>query len=462
MNAQEFLALFEQGEGPTLEFKSESVKPSKLAETLVALANAEGGTILVGVDGRTGMIEGLRNPKQALEMAIEATLLCEPQLILPLPEIVKVKNREVLVITIPAGLPNVYSLHGRYLARVGSLNKPIPAATLRRLLIERGEISFEMLTDPRATYADLNPAKVAAYAKSFRWGSHMTQEELLLSRGCLVRDKDEYRPTHAGLLLFGRNPQQFFLNAQVIVVQYPGVEMGDEFIREDIGGTLDEQIDAAELFLVRHMRKSMRLVGLKREEVTEYPVEAVREAVVNAVAHRDYGIRGEAIRVSVFSDRIECYSPGRLPGHVTVQNIADERFSRNEAIVQVLADMGYIERLGYGINRMIQLMDEHGCRPPVFEERAGGFQVTLYSAVGETPPAAGVSELARWLEMGLNERQARALQYLARHPRITNREFRELCPDVSNETIRSDLADLVDRNILLKVGDKKATYYILK
>jgi ATP-dependent DNA helicase RecG len=288
----------------------------------------------------------------------------------------------------------------------------------------------------------------------------MSREDLLLSRGCLAREKDQYRPTNAGLLLFGRDPQKLFLNAQVIVVQYPGPEMSDEFIREDIGGTLDEQIDAAELSLVRNMRKSMRLTGLKHEEVTEYPVEAVREAVVNAVAHRDYSIRGEAIRISVFSDRFECYSPGRLPGHVTVQNIVDERFSRNEAIVQVLADLGYIERLGYGINRMIQLMEEHGAQPPVFEERAGGFQVTLYSAIDEMTPDA--DELARWLEMGLNERQAKALQYLTRHPRITNREFRRLCPEVSNETIRSDLANLVDRNILLKVGDKRATYYILK
>jgi len=460
LQVKEVQALYEQGEGPTLEFKSENVKPSKLAETLIALANAQGGTVLIGVNGRTGELDGVRNPRQAREMAIEAALLCEPQLILPLPEVVKVKRKSILVIAIPAGLPNVYSLHGRYLARVGSLNKPIPAATLRRLLIERGEITFEMLTDPRATYEDLDPARVASYARSFRWGSSMSSEELLFSRGCLVRDKDQYRPTHAGLLLFGRDPQKFFLNAQVIVVQYPGPEMSDEFIREDIGGTLEEQIDAAELFLVRNMRKSTRLVGLKREEVTEYPVEAVREVVVNAVAHRDYSIRGEAIRISVFSDRLECYSPGRLPGHVTVQNIADERFSRNEAIVQVLADKGYIERLGYGINRMIQLMEEHSSRSPVFEERAGGFQVTLHSAVGEIAPDA--SALARWLEMGLNERQTKALQYLTRHPRITNREFRRLCPEVSNETIRSDLANLVDRNMLLKVGDKRATYYILK
>ncbi|MBU0493669.1 MAG: helix-turn-helix domain-containing protein [Chloroflexi bacterium] len=460
MNTDEILALYQQGEGPDLEFKSENTKPSKLAETLIALANAQGGVVLIGVNGRTGEVEGVRDPRLTREAAIEATLLCEPPLILPLPEVTSLQEKPVIAVVVPEGLPNVYSLNGRYLARVGSLNKPMPAATLRRLLIERGEITFEMLADPRATFADLDLNKVADYARAFRWGGNMSMEELLLSRGCLTRDKDQYRPTNAGILLFGAEPQKFFMNAQIILVQYPGLEMGDEFIREDIGGTLEEQIDAAELFLVRNMRKTMRLVGLGREEVTEYPVEAVREMVVNAVAHRDYSIRGEAIRISMFNDRVECYSPGRLPGHVTVQNILEERFSRNEAIVQVLADRGYIERLGYGINRMIQIMKDHGAQPPLFEERAGGFQVTLHAVAAEL--TADPAEMAKWLALGLNERQIRALQYLSTIPRITNREFRRLCPDVSNETIRSDLADLVDRNILLKIGDKRATYYILK
>ena len=103
----------------------------------------------------------------------------------------------------------------------------------------------------------------------------------------------------------------------------------------------------------------------------------MREAIVNAVAHRDYAIRGDDIRVLMFSDHMEVYSPGRLPGHVTLDNLVTERFSRNEAIVQALSDLGFVERLGYGIDRMVASMAEAGLPPPTFEETVAGFRVTL-------------------------------------------------------------------------------------
>jgi ATP-dependent DNA helicase RecG len=236
--------------------------------------------------------------------------------------------------------------------------------------------------------------------------------------------------------------------------------MDDRFIKEEIRGTLPEQVRRAEAFVVSNMRRGVRLLGLERVEENEYPVQAVREAIVNAIAHRDYQIHGDEIRVLMFSDRIEFYSPGRLPGHVTVQNLVDERFSRNETIVQILSDMGFIERLGYGIDRMIRLMAEASLPPPRFEETAAGFRVTL---VGHgTALIAGDADARRWRYLGLHERQERALAYLAERGRITNREYQELCPDVSPETIRRDLADLVLKNLLLKIGEKRATYYIFK
>jgi ATP-dependent DNA helicase RecG len=178
------------------------------------------------------------------------------------------------------------------------------------------------------------------------------------------------------------------------------------------------------------------------------------------VAHRDYSIRGDEIRVSVFTDRIEVYSPGRLPGHVRVDNIVEERFSRNEVIVQVLADMGFIERLGYGIDRMIRLMKEHGLRTPLFAETANGFRVALRGP-GEKFIATEVDS-HRWAQLGLNERQIAALDYLTAHQRITNCEYQKLYPDVSAETVRRDLSDLVEKDVLLKIVDKRATYYIFK
>mgnify|MGYP003378318428 CR=1 FL=1 len=246
------------------------------------------------------------------------------------------------------------------------------------------------------------------------------------------------------------------------MVRYRGREMSDEFLREDLHDTVIESVRRAELWISEHMRRGSRMVHFEREDWVQFPLGAVREALVNAIAHRDYSVRGEGIRISMFSDRLECYSPGRLPGHVTLANLTEERFSRNETLVQVLADNGLIERLGYGINRMLRQMADAGLPPPDFRETAAGFLVTLHGASsGEQPDAEGV-DLSEWRRMGLNERQIGALLHLIEQRRITNRDLQDLSPDVSAETLRRDLSDLVERGLLLRIGDKRGAYYILK
>jgi len=270
-----------------------------------------------------------------------------------------------------------------------------------------------------------------------------------------------FAPTNAGLLLFARQVEARYPQAEITLVRYRGRDMADVFEREDVRDTLVEALRRAERWLMEHMRKGSRMVGLERQDWTQFPPGAVREALVNAVAHRDYSVRGEGIRVALFSDRLEVYSPGRLPGHVTVENIVEERFSRNESLVQVLADYGLIERLGYGIDRMLRQMAEAGLPPPGFRETAAGFLVTLIGQPVEDLSVEGL-DTREWARMGLNERQIAALLFVMDQGRITNRDLQEQFPQVSPETIRRDLADLVERGMLLKIGDKRATYYILK
>jgi len=271
-------------------------------------------------------------------------------------------------------------------------------------------------------------------------------------------------PTNGGLLLFGEDAvvERRFPQCEITLVRYRGRDMGDEFIREDIRGTLVEAVRRAEIWLSEHMRRGSRMVGLEREDWVQFPHGALREALVNAVAHRDYAARGEGIRIALFGDRMECYSPGRLPGHVTIQNIVEERFSRNETLVQVLSDYGLIERLGYGIDRMLRQMADAGLPPPEFRETAAGFLVTLHGQAGDDRYDVGGVDADEWRRMGLNERQIGALIHLAEQRRVTNRDLQDLAPDVSAETIRRDLADLVERGLLLKVGEKRGAYYILK
>jgi ATP-dependent DNA helicase RecG len=156
----------------------------------------------------------------------------------------------------------------------------------------------------------------------------------------------------------------------------------------------------------------------------------------------------------MYDDRMEIISPGSLPGYMTLDNLVEEHFSRNPRIVNGLYQWGYIEELGLGIDRMIEDMVQAGHPPPTFRATAHTFTVTLQKANRRTPPATPARNM--------NERQTRALAYVKEVGSITNREYQRLCPDVTTETLRLDLRDLVDRDILLKIGSKKGTHYILK
>jgi ATP-dependent DNA helicase RecG len=463
LSADELAAYLSDGPNNDVLFLGAKSSAATIAEGLAALANGHGGVAILGVTARGARQANVDAPSLR-DRVSEAAMLTDPPMILPTPQIAELEGRSAVVVQVPPGLPHIYSLQGRYLTRTAGQTRPLTTPELRRLLFERTDSGFESTAVNGATLADLDPQQIDRYRITIQAAPQEDLKQLLIARGCLTFNPDDPRgelvPTVVGMLLFGREPQRFLRSAEIICVRYAGEEMSDEFVRQDIGGTLIEQIRQAEAFVVGNMRRGMRITGMVREESAEYPISVVREAIVNAVAHRDYSIRGEGIRLLMFNDRLTIYSPGRLPGHVTLDNLRDERYSRNEAMVAILGDWGYIERLGYGIDRMLAAMQELGLPDPTFEETAAGFQVTLRSAhellVSSRPEVRPAPQLF------LNERQEQAVEYVRTQGRITNSDFQNLVPDVSSETIRRDLADLVEKDLLIKVGSKRATYYILK
>jgi len=457
---QELLAHLTNGQNDHVAFLSASVKHAAIAETLAAMANANGGLVLLGVTAK-GAPQKNADLNRLRESVVEAGLLTDPPLILPTPHCAICSAGEVVIVQVPPGLPHLYNLQGRYLTRTAGQNRPLITAELRRLLLERSDSGYESQPVADAALDDLDQSQVERYLNRIAVAPDDEPMDVLAARGCIIKIPGAERtPTVAGILLFGHDPQRFLRNAELICVRYAGATMSDEFVRQEIGGTLPEQVRLAEAFVTSNMRRGMRIAGMLRDEKSEYPLAVVREAIVNAIAHRDYSIRGEGIRLLLFSDRMEIYSPGRLPGHVTLANLKDERYSRNEAIVAVLSDLGYIERLGYGIDRMIATMAEAGLPEPVFEETTAGFRVILYAEGDEA--VSKVPEQEPRQPGFLNERQERVLAHLRAHERITNSDYQALAPDVSAETIRRDLADLVEKNRLIRIGSKRATYYILK
>jgi ATP-dependent DNA helicase RecG len=448
--------------GEDLHWFPEDVPVARLAATLAGMANTRGGTVLLGIAPRSGQVHGISDPRTSMDKVFQAALLNEPPLVMPVPRLVQVgPNRAgVLVILVPPGLSNVYSVEGRYFGREGRQTNPLSAARLRALLVERGAVQFESRVPQGAELADLDQDQVRAYLDALGVGDADPWEQVLLHRGCVKQVEGRLRPTYAALLLFGRYPQQWVPSASILAAQFTGVAFADRFIKQDITGTLPDQLRKAEAFAREHLQQVVRLVGLKRQETPEYPLEAVRELLVNAVAHRDYNLQGDTIHLNIFSNRLEIQSPGVLPGPVNLNNLLEARFSRNGVIAQVLSDLGYVERLGYGLERVVRVMRQSNLPPPEFAEVAGCFRAVLPG--GGREGERSLPDLSIYESMDLNQRQQLALGYLASSRRINSSIYQELCPDVHVETLRRDLADLVSRGILLKIGDKRATYYILK
>jgi len=433
-----------------------------LAETLVAFANGDGGTVVAGADEKGRVTQGLYADE--IESVLRAAeRKCRPAIHVGW-EQMEAPGGAVFAITV-ARSPELHSLDdGRVLIRMGNENRPLAGDEIRQLAATKSAGDFEAEAAPGAKREDLDDELIAEYIekRQARQRRAITGAPDDVLREIHALDYAG-NPTHSGVLLFAKNTQQFLPQSGIVFVKFIGAEpRGEDGLagygrREEIGGPLARVIERAWQVVYEEMAMGAVVKGLERQDITEYPPFAVREALVNAVCHRDYRLRGRRIEIRMYSDRMEVISPGGLPGFITVDNLVEEHFSRNPRLVNGLFQWGYIEELGLGIDRMIEELVQHGHAPPRFKDQPYSFTVTLFNArERKAAPAAGA-----W-QKSMNERQARALTYIREHGSITNRDYQSICSDVSPETLRIDLADLVDRGILLKVGAKKGTYYILK
>ncbi|MGC9393273.1 MAG: ATP-binding protein [Anaerolineae bacterium] len=448
-----------------------------LAETLVAFANADGGTLYIGVAEDSGVAggstpaagtpTGALYPEEFDEIIQQAQRLCRP----PIPvhwEQIETGGAFVFVGRVQRSTELHTLKDGRVLVRAGAENRALSGAQLQKILASRSTGEYEAESVPGATRDDLDEDTLREFVEMWekRQGRPLSRplDDLLVEMGWLLPGDTPGAgvPTVAGILLFGKNPQAFIPRSGLTFVRFDGTqahrEEGDPGYgrRVEFKGALAHIIQRAWDILQDEIRVGAVVRGLERKEQWQYPPTAIREALVNAVAHRDYRLRGRAIEVRMFADRLEISSPGGLPGFITIDNIVDEHFSRNPRIVNGLFHWGYIEELGLGVDLMIQDMVNAGHPPPQFRALDYAFTV-VFENVHKRQPVMPVA-----VDLTMNERQAKVLAYLQKNERITNREYQKLCPDVTAETLRLDLVDLVERGVLLKIGKKRGTYYILK
>ena len=450
--------LLKRGPGQTVAFVPQP-DATLLAETMVAFANADGGTIFIGLNGQGQVVDYMMDEAVQGHL-VRALVMCRP------PVVTDWEQHElpggVVVALKIARSPELHALaDGRVLIRAGAENRPMGGEAIRHLAATKSSGDFESEPVEGATLVDMDKAVLDEYMRLRAERGHRpvseTLRDHLVDIGAMTEDGT---PTVAGMLLFGKHPQTFLPQSGLIFVKFLGREArGRDGLagygrRVEIEGPAARIIERAWNVTMEEMQVEAVVNGLRREEVTEYPRFAVREALVNAVCHRDYRLSGRRVEIRMYEDRLEVISPGGLPGYITLDNIVEEHFSRNPRLVAGLFQWGYIEELGLGIDRMIEEMLQYGHSAPNFDAKPYSFTVRLHNTLERTPVRSWPSNM--------NERQLRAMNFIEQQGRITNRDYRQLCPEVNPETLRLDLVDLVDKGLLLKIGDKKGTYYILK
>lgn len=396
----ELLEIIQNGENSGVEFKRDVLQNHDLAKELVAFSNFEGGAVLLGVDDDRS-VAGLTRDR--LEEWVMTT--CRDKIrpaIIPFFEVIRdvEPGKDVAIVRVSRGIDVHSQWHNNrntYYIRVGSQSREPTPEELSRLFQQRGTFRADLRPVSGATIADLDRRRLKYYFEQVRQqeappnDNDAAWQALLLNTEILV----EGGVTLSGILLFGETPNRFLPQAGIDAAAYPGTEK-DYAAREraalrgpmtplfDQDGRLVEAglVEQAVDFVRRNTGISAVLKeGARRIEKPTYPPEVIREAIVNALIHRDYLLSGTDIELSIFQDRLEVVSPGRLPNGITPERMrAGTRAARNQLLKDVMRDYGYLEHMGMGVPRkIIRGMKEHNGTDPELIEENERFKVRLFA-----------------------------------------------------------------------------------
>ena len=445
-----------KNESETLEFKKSIGEWKDIIETASAFSNTRGGEILVGINN-SGEVNGVEIGKNTLEdLTNKIKENTDPEIQSRIATRT-INNKTIIVVRVKESNDHLVLAFGRPYKRVGKSTVRMSKDEYESMILEKHKekLYFDSQICERATIADIDEEKI-------KWFLRKVKEERNLDIKPTISPKEALRKlnllvdnklTKAAILIFGKIHQKYFIQSEVRCARFKRIKAIKPFIdMKVIGGSVYEQIDQTEKFVLFNIKKSawIQPVKIERQEKWEYPPDAIREAITNAIAHRDYNSSAN-VHISIYDDRVEVWNPGRLPQPLTPDDLKREHKSIpiNPSLANLLFLIKYIERWGTGTNDIIKQCKEYELPEPVFKEAAAGFTVILRKL--------HIPEDLESIE--LNERQKKVIEYLKKNKRITNREYQNLCPDVNRETLRKDLIDLINKKTVVRKGERRGAYY---
>jgi ATP-dependent DNA helicase RecG len=441
-------------EGQTVERKESLSQWRDIVETCAAFASAQGGKVFIGVRDR-GPITGVQVGKGTLEdLANKIAQSTSPKLV---PAITTLKEAGATVIAVEVAenaTKPVYAFD-KPLRRSGRTNQVLSPSEAAELYMQTRGRTWDYTVVADAGMGDVAPDKVKRFVERARAARRLQIEpskpaKQVLRQLKLVRDDE---PTVAGVLLFGHSPTRFLPQATVRCARFKGESEVTFLDMQVIESSVIEQVEAVMEFARRNLAMAVKIEGaLERTEEWEYPLEALREAVINAVCHRDYASPA-SVQVRIFDNRLEVWNPGGLPPELTVKDLRRSHASipRNKLVADAFFLIGFVEQFGTGTQRMIEQLRQAGLPEPEFESREHFFRVVLRKPVPVEKQFA---------QLDLNSRQVMALRFLERSKRITRKEYEKLT-GASDVTAKRDLTDLVNRRVLVRHGATRNLWYEL-
>ncbi len=408
MNRVEVLELLLNRENSGLEFKRDDIRPEKLAREIAALLNLEGGHILLGVENDATVSGLTREPLRAEEWVMQIARDHVQPAVIPYWETLEWEQGIVIgIISLPSDAPDKPYKAKRGASwvtriRVGTTTRDASREEEERLYQQSGRLRYGQKPVLGTSIDSLDDRRLRDYFVRVRGedsfqASHVDEYHRLLRNLELSTESPGYASTTVdGMLLFGENPGRFLPQSGIRAICYVGQEpdyavRADEDIKGPLvplgsaGGLTIEPgiVDRAWDFVRRNTTPEAWLEGAQRRERWEYPEDAIREVLVNALVHRDYSISGTDTTLSIFSNRVEIQSPGRLPNTVTIDGMkSGMRYARNQTLVNVMRDYGYVDARGMGIrNKVIPSMRAHNGTEPEMMEDEYRFTVRLWKRV---------------------------------------------------------------------------------